>query len=392
MNAVAEQLTGWSLPEATGRPLGEVFHIINEETRAVVEDPVIKVLASGKVVGLANHTVLVRRDGTEIPIDDSGSPIRDRDGIVTGVVLVFHDISERKLAEEAIRASEKRFHSSLDNMIEGCQIIGRDWHYIYINEAAEKQNRRPTEELLGNRYMDMWPGVGSTNVFAMLQRCMDERIPQDMENEFTFPDGTVGWFELKISPVPEGIFILSMDITERKRTEDELIRSNTELQQFAYVASHDLQEPLRMVTAYLGLLEKKYGDQLDGDAKKYMDFAIDGGLRAKDLVRDLLEISRVDSQAKPMTRTDMNGVMDNVCNNLTVQINEEHASVTNDPLPTIMADEAQMTILLQNLVTNAIKFHGDREPKVHVSCEDKGGSMDLRRRGQRHRHRSTIQG
>ena len=193
-----------------------------------------------------------------------------------------------------------------------------------------------------------------------------------MENEFTFPDGTVGWFELKISPVPEGIFILSMDITERKRTEDELIRSNTELQQFAYVASHDLQEPLRMVTAYLGLLEKKYGDQLDGDAKKYMDFAIDGGLRAKDLVRDLLEISRVDSQAKPMTRTDMNGVMDNVCNNLTVQINEEHASVTNDPLPTIMADEAQMTILLQNLVTNAIKFHGDREPKVHVSCEDKG--------------------
>ena len=154
------------------------------------------------------------------------------------------------------------------------------------------------------------------------------------------------------------------------------------------MASHDLQEPLRMVTVYLGLLEKKYSDQLDGKAKQYMDFAIDGGLRAKALINDLLDFTRVESQAKPMTRTDMNGVLNNALSNLTVQINDEHASVTSDLLPTIMADDAQMMILLQNLISNAIKFHDDKDPKVHVSCEDRGTSSSFPS-GQRHRHRSS---
>ncbi len=127
-----------------------------------------------------------------------------------------------------------------------------------------------------------------------------------------------------------------------------------------------------MVTVYLGLLEKKYADQLDEKAKQYMDFAVDGGLRAKDLVKDLLDFTRVDSQARPMTRTDMNGVLNNALSNLTVQINDEHASVTSDLLPTIMADNAQMMILLQNLISNAIKFHGDEAPIIHIGCEDMG--------------------
>ncbi len=349
---------------------------------------------------------------------------------------------------------------------------------------------------------------------------MEQRTPQDMENEFTFPDGTVGWFDLRISPVPEGIFILSTDITERKMVEEELeetkarleailnqmpvgimvadarsgeilfandeiesiyglgfkptdikgfvdytrlarrhldgrsyhteeyplvralkgdvirnemaavlrpdgnkvfingssapvydphgnivasvalsidvteqvkaqrdrdrllaetevyskklLRSNNELQQFAYAASHDLQEPLRMITVYLGLLESKYGDRLDGKAKQYMDYAVEGGKRAKDLVRDLLEFSRVDTQGKPFQDTNLDKVLEAVLVNLAVRIKDENAVVSHDPLPTVLADELQMAQVLQNLIGNAIKFHGAESPTVHISGRDDG--------------------
>jgi len=161
-------------------------------------------------------------------------------------------------------------------------------------------------------------------------------------------------------------------VAELERHSEKLRRSNTELQQFAYVASHDLQEPLRMVTAYLSLLEKRYGDQLEGQAKEYMSYAMEGGMRARDLVRDLLEISRVESQAKPMSMTDMKTVLDRVCDNLAIQIKEENATIVRDVLPEVMADDAQMTVLFQNLISNAIKFHGAEVPTVKVSCESIG--------------------
>jgi PAS domain S-box-containing protein len=130
--------------------------------------------------------------------------------------------AERKRAEEALRASEARYRHTLDAMLEGCQIIGLDWRYLYLNDAADKHNRRPKEELLGRKYMEMWPGIESTGVFAVIRRCMEERVAHSLENAFIFPDGRQGWFDLKIYPVPEGIVILSIDITERKRAEEAL--------------------------------------------------------------------------------------------------------------------------------------------------------------------------
>ncbi len=127
-----------------------------------------------------------------------------------------------------------------------------------------------------------------------------------------------------------------------------------------------------MVTAYLSLLEKKYPDRLDGDAKKYMDFAIDGGLRAKDLVNDLLDFTRVDSQARPMTRTDMEKALEKVLTGLSIKIQEEHATITHDELPMIYADDVQIMQVMQNLISNAIKFHGDKAPIIHIGCEDMG--------------------
>ncbi len=135
------------------------------------------------------------------------------------LVGVGVDIAERKHAENTLRRTEERYRSTLDTILEGCQLIGFDWHYLYLNPAASIQNRRPNAELLGRAMPDAWPGIEASNVFGMLRRCMDDRISVRAETEFEFADGHKGWFDVRAQPVPEGIFVLSVDISERRRAE-----------------------------------------------------------------------------------------------------------------------------------------------------------------------------
>ncbi len=154
----------------------------------------------------------------------------------------------------------------------------------------------------------------------------------------------------------------------------ELTRSNEELQHFAYVASHDLQEPLRMVKSYLQLLERRYQGQLDEDADEFIAFAVDGAERMRILINDLLQYSRVATHGKPFAPTDCATVLDHALANLKVAIEESGAVVSHDSLPTVLADDVQLTQLFQNLIGNAIKFHKlDTPPKVHVGVERKDG-------------------
>lgn len=134
---------------------------------------------------------------------------------------------DSRYQEDAVKKSEEHFGLTLDYLLEGCQIIGFDWRYIYMNHTAEIHNKRPKEELLGQRYMDMWPGIEQTEVFRLIKQTLDERVSSHFENEFVFPDGSHGWFDLSIQPVPEGVFILSIDVTERKKIENAL-RENEE--------------------------------------------------------------------------------------------------------------------------------------------------------------------
>lgn len=138
--------------------------------------------------------------------------------------MTFQKLEQLQLFE-ALRESEERSRNILDNMLEGCQILGFDWKYIYLNRSAEIHNRRPGIELLGNRYMDVWPGIESTGVFRVISNVLKKRVASHFETEFTFPDGSIGWFDLSIQPVPEGVFILSVDITDRKRQEGQLFES-----------------------------------------------------------------------------------------------------------------------------------------------------------------------
>jgi len=157
----------------------------------------------------------------------------------------------------------------------------------------------------------------------------------------------------------------------------ELKRSNEDLEQFAYVASHDLQEPLRMVRNYVQLLGQRYGDKLDTNAGEFIGFALDGAKRMQELINDLLTYSRAGTQAKEFQPTSCGEALDRALANLTVALEESHAEISRDPLPTVKGDLVQLTQLFQNLVGNAIKFRGDRPAKIHVGAEQKGAHWEF---------------
>jgi PAS domain S-box-containing protein len=141
------------------------------------------------------------------------------------------DVTKRKKKEDALKKTENRLQISLDSMIEGCQIIDHNWRYLYVNEAVAKQGRKSKKELLGHTMMAAYPGIDRTEMFSHLRNCMTNRVPHQMHNEFVYPDGSKAWFELHMEPVPEGVLILSIDITKSKATEAELTKYRDRLEQ-----------------------------------------------------------------------------------------------------------------------------------------------------------------
>jgi len=385
MNAVAETLTGWTLQEVRDRPVNEVFRIISESDRTVVDDPVARALDASSAIGLSTPTLLVRKDLSEVPIDDSGAPIRDRDGRVIGVVLVFRDITERKRKDEALITAKNEWESTFNHIPDLIAILDNEHRIVRANKAMlDRLGAAGWKDLSDLKCYQCVHGTDRPPAF-----CPHSLTLQDGREHVTEvrEDSLGGDFLVSTTPIRDnrgrivGSVHVARDITERKRMEEELrikaenlARSNAELQQFAYVASHDLQEPLRTVTSYLSLLERRYGTQLDEDAREYLRFAVDGGIRARALIRDLLDYSRVESRAQPRRPTDMGKVMGAIRTNLAAQIKEEGATLTYGSLPTVMADENQLTVLLQNLISNAIKFHADKPPEVCVWCERSGSN------------------
>lgn len=415
---------------------------------------------------------------------------------------------EKRVEEKTneISEKEKQYRFLIENMREGIQVIGYDWRYLFVNNSLVRQSKYAEEELIGKTMMEKYPGIENTEMFKVLEDCMKNRKASLMENEFIYPDDSKGWLELSIQPVPEGLFILSMDITERKRVEEEknslmdvlqrsvneiltfrketlqikyinngglknlgyteeeitgltildiqpdfteqsfremikplinqekekivfiamhkrkdgstypaeshlqllkqndreiflaivldvtertqseaikkqlnenlekraveLQASNSELQRFAYVASHDLQEPLRMVTSFLQLLNKKLAGTLDEKSKTYIDYAVDGAERMKNLIHDLLEYSRVGSMEFKITEVDCNEIMKTLNSFYSLALKEANAILDIKPLPVIKAVKPQILQLFQNLVDNALKYNESRPPEIEVGYSE----------------------
>lgn len=225
MNNTAEKLTGWKFKNAKGKRLEEIFEIVNAETEVPVKNPVKKVLKNGEIVGLANDTTLIAKDGTKNQIADSASPIRNSEGNIIGVILVFSDVTEEYEAKKKLEKSEERYRTLLNTMIEGCQVISKDWEYLYINDALAEQINLPKEKLIGNKMWEVFSDIRDTDMFSVLKKSMEERTIEEIENEFELSEGEK-CFQLRIYPIPEGIFVLSKDITKRVEAREQLKRDN----------------------------------------------------------------------------------------------------------------------------------------------------------------------
>ena len=202
---------------AAGVPLTRVFHIVSEATRREVENPAARALAEGVVVGLANHTVLISRDGTERPIDDSAAPIRGTDGGIAGCVFVFRDVTDRKRSERAEREANGRVVALMQSLTEGFCVLDREYRFVCVNAAAERINGTGRGELLGRTQWEAFPQCVGTALERELRRAMAERVTVEFENHYAPWDR---WFAVKAYPAPDGgICVLYRDITDAKRAQ-----------------------------------------------------------------------------------------------------------------------------------------------------------------------------
>jgi PAS domain S-box-containing protein len=314
---------------------------------------------------------------SKVPVISKDSVIVAMDFLLNMTQLISDQAfqrTEQEVLNKTLIEREERFQSTLSNMIEGCQIIGFDWRYLFINDAAEKHNRRPKEELLGNKYMEMWPGVENTEVFELIKDCKDNRIVHHFENEFTFPDGSSGWFDLSIQPVPEGVFILSIDITERKEAENIILRlneeleekiqqrtsqleaSNKELEAFSYSVSHDLRAPLRHINGYVDLLNERYKSELPEKAQHYLSTITNASKQMGVLIDDLLQFSRTGRKEVHKEKTDMNNLLNEVLESIKPDTINRNIHWNIQKLPQVDVDYPLMKQAWINLLDNAVKY------------------------------------
>jgi len=380
VNPVAEALTGCEGRNALGKELKEVFKLLEETTRTPMENPAAQVVRTGqqseRVAG-----VLVSKPGAERLVQANASPIRNPEGSVVGVVLAFWDITGQQRTHEALRASEERYRDLFENandMVFSLDLQGR---FLPVNKAAERITGYAREELLGMNLADLAASAHRDRVHQLVGEGIQDysRGPIELEILPKHGDGRV----LEVNSRsqlrqgrPEAIQAIGRDITERTQSQrrlaeqaQELARSNAELEQFAHIVSHDLQEPLRTVANNIELLATRYHGKLDLDADDFIGNALDGINRMMRLIRDLLACASGSAGGRDFRPTDCETVLEGVLGDLRTSLRSSGATLTHDPLPSVAADATQLSQLFQNLISNAIKFAGASAPRIHVSCE-----------------------
>jgi PAS domain S-box-containing protein len=378
MNPVSETLTGWKQEEGVGRPLSEVFNIVNEKTGKHVEDPATRVLRQGVLVGLEEHTLLIAKDGTKRIIDDSGALIRDEKENITGVVLVFRDITQHKRSEEALRESEKKYSNLVENSQTGIY-IDQDERMVFANNRLAEIYRYQREDLIG---IETWrlvhPGDRALTRQMRSRRLMGEGAPSDYEARGLTKDGETIWIRRRNIRIEyEGrpaILGNVVDITEQKRVEEELRKINEELKNFVHIVSHDLKTPIISIQGFSSRLLKHYQEKLGEKGRRYLEQIKSSAYRMEVLVSDLLALSRIGWVVSNFKEVSSSKIVSDITSDLHDRLKKNQIKLVVAPsFPTIYCDGERIYQVFQNLLVNAIKFMGDtRNPKIEIGYQDKG--------------------
>jgi PAS domain S-box-containing protein len=390
-NRVALSLLRWPENDITGRHLNEVFRIVNEFGREELESPVTRVLRDGARAQMSNHAILIAHDGSEVPIEDSASPILGDSGMVQGTVLVFRDVSGRRRADETRRLLASIVESS-DDAIIGHDLSGSITSW---NQGAQRIYGYRAEEILGQNSSAIADPEHGDEIPGVLERIRNgERIEQYQAFRRT-RSGRQIRVSLTVSPLYDalgrvaGASKIGRDITEQaeaaerlaklnrdlQRSNEELALSNKDLERFAFVASHDLQEPLRMISVYTQLLARKYPSPGE-EAEMYVHTIVEGASRMRNLLADLLSYTEIRDRTEQDTApADPNAVIAKVKENLKAAIEESGAMITTEPLPTVNIPESNLIPLFQNLIGNAIKYRGSAPPKIHIRVDRWNGQQ-----------------
>jgi PAS domain S-box-containing protein len=385
LNVQAEKQFGYRRDELLGQkvtniiPIGFAERLIADDLRST-ED------ALAQQIGTGIELIAQRKDGREFPIEIMLSPLQSAEG--TLVTAAIRDISVRKAAETHLAQMEGRYRGLLEAAPDAMVVVNQIGEIVLLNVQAEKQFGYRRDELLGQKVTNIIPiGFAERLIADDLRSAKDasaQQIGTGIELVARRKDGSEFPIELMLSPLrnADGILVTAAirDISVRKNAAvvlqqkvDELNRSNEELGQFAYIASHDLQEPLRMVASYTQLLSRRYKGKLGADADEFIAFAVDGASRMQRLIQDLLAYSRVGSKGRDLLATSSEDALQQALVNLRGAIEASSAVVTHDPLPAVLADDMQLIQLFQNLVGNAIKYQKPGVPHVHISAVKNGG-------------------
>ena len=428
----AEQL-GFTVHELVGQSVLKVFYGEDRETA------ILNIKRCVNHLGQLFHWELrkIRRDGSMIWVKETARAVKGTDGKITVLIVceditelkelenilretqdtlelkvqertkelskcnirLESDIGEIKRIERALRESEEKFRALAENSPDVISRLDKELRYKYVNHGSNTLGLS-SKNLIGKKIEDITPLNGITKIWMeSARKVLKTGEIQEMEYEFPSIHGLKVFHSYMVPEYDDGeiesLLVVSHDVTQRKQLEEELKatvkelrHSNEELRQFAYVASHDLQEPLRTITSFTQLIERRYKDKLDSDADEFIEYIVDAAKRMQTLINDLLNYSRVATKKKEIELIDIEEILNSALNNLNTAIYENDAEITYENLPKIMAEPGQMIQLFQNLIGNAIKFRKPEvPPKIHIkahkdkneyifSVEDNGIGME----------------
>lgn len=384
INGVAEKLTGWRMEEAVNKSLNHIFRIVNRYTREPHEDIAEKVLLDGVVRGLANHTILISRDGTEIPIDDSMAPIKDGLGKIMGAVIVFRDVTEREKADEKLRQAYREWENTFDSISDPISIHDREFKVVRANRAFAETLGLEQQDFLGKKCHELIHGSKEPWKICPHRQCIMSK--KTVTEEFLEP--RLGrYLIVSCSPVFDyqnqfiGTVHVIKDITERNRAMEqlklrtaELQTANSDLESFTYSVSHDLRSPLRAIDGFTNMLLRDIGDALDPESKRKFNVIRNNAEKMNNLIDDLLNLSRTGRAALSQSRIDMHSLVMDVWKELRAGNPGRNMELKIDNLPPSSGDSILLRQVFSNLLGNAVKFTGKKDYAIiEVSGSVSGG-------------------